>query len=141
MTNVTIQNFNSHPSNIYSAKISPLFIKAATNSKKTARRARSYMRAYMDDSGGSHFLIEKYAKQVKCHRNILDMDLRFLKDLDEQEKKELDKKKRDLEDLLKEMKTNHKDMKEEKVKIETLNQEVEEDKKKHCKLQSNCKKA
>ena len=76
-------------------------------------------------------------KQVKCHRNILDMDLRFLKDLDEQEKKESDKKKRVLECLLKEMKTNHTDMKEEKVKIETLNKEVEEDKQKHGKLQQN----
>ena len=105
--------------------------------KNTARKARAYMRAYMDDSGGSHCLIEKYVKQVKCHRNILDMDLRFLKDLDEQEKKESDKKKRVLECLLKEMKTNHTDMKEEKVKIETLNKEVEEDKQKHGKLQQN----
>ena len=78
------------------------------------------MRAYMDDSGGSHCLIEKYVKQVKCHRNILDMDLRFLRDLDEQEKKDLDKKNKDLEDLLKEMKTNNKDMKEEKIKIQVF---------------------
>ena len=28
--------------------------------KRTARRARTYMRAYLDGSGESHFLIEKY---------------------------------------------------------------------------------
>ena len=29
-------------------------------SKRTAREARSYMRAYLDGSSKSHFLIEKY---------------------------------------------------------------------------------
>ena len=28
--------------------------------KRTARKVRSYMRAYLDGSGKSHFLIEKY---------------------------------------------------------------------------------
>ena len=36
------------------------------------------MQAYMDDSGGSHLLIEKFVKIHKCHRNILDQDVAFL---------------------------------------------------------------
>ena len=28
----------------------------------------------MDDSGGSHLLIEKFVKIHKCHRNILDQE-------------------------------------------------------------------
>jgi len=58
--------------------------------KQTARKARTHMRAYMDDYGGSHCLIENYVKQVKFHRRILDMDLHFLKDLHEQEKNDSD---------------------------------------------------
>ena len=42
--------------------------------KNTARKARSYMRAYMDDSGGSHLLIKNFVKIHKCHRNILDQE-------------------------------------------------------------------
>ena len=40
-------------------------------SKNIGRKARSYMRAYMDDSGGSHLLIEKFVKIHKCHRKTL----------------------------------------------------------------------
>ena len=46
--------------------------------KNTARKARSYMHAYMNDAGGSHVLIEKFVKIHKCHRNILDQDSAFL---------------------------------------------------------------
>ena len=42
--------------------------------KNTARKSRSYMRAYMDDSGGSHLLIEKFVKIHKFHWNILDQE-------------------------------------------------------------------
>ena len=42
--------------------------------KNTARKARSYMRAYMEDSGGSHLLIEKFVKIHKCPQNILDQE-------------------------------------------------------------------
>ena len=46
--------------------------------KNTARKARSYMHAYKNDSCGSHLLIEKFVKIHKCHRNILDQDTAFL---------------------------------------------------------------
>ena len=46
--------------------------------KNTASKARSYMQAYMDDSGGSHLLIEKFFKIHKCHRNILDQEYAWL---------------------------------------------------------------
>ena len=49
--------------------------------KNTARKARSYMRAYRDDSGGSHVLIETFVKIHKCHRNVLDMDTAYLERL------------------------------------------------------------
>ena len=42
--------------------------------KNTSRKARYYMREYMDDSGGSHLLIENFVKIHKCHRNILDQE-------------------------------------------------------------------
>ena len=46
--------------------------------KHTARKARSYMRAYNDGAGSSHILIEKYVQLNKCHRNILDQDKAYL---------------------------------------------------------------
>ena len=49
--------------------------------KNTARKARSYMHAYKNDSGGSQMLIEKFVKIHKCHRNILDQDHAFLEQM------------------------------------------------------------
>ena len=95
-------------------------------SKRTARKARTYMRAYMDDSGGSHYLIEKYVKQVKCHRNILDMDLRELQDLEQ-------KQRDDLKCVLIKMEQNEKEMVDEKILIAKLDKEVEQDKKQNQK--------
>ena len=46
--------------------------------KNTAGKSRSYMRAYKDDAGGSHLLVEKFVKIHKCHRNILDQDTEYL---------------------------------------------------------------
>ncbi len=46
--------------------------------KHTARKARSYMRAYMSGAGDSHLLIEKFVKICKCHRNILDQETAYL---------------------------------------------------------------
>ena len=46
--------------------------------KHTARKARSYMRAYMSDAGDSHLLIEKFVKICKCHPNILDQEDAYL---------------------------------------------------------------
>lgn len=49
--------------------------------KNTARKARSYMLAYADDSGDSYALIEKFVKIHKCHRNILDQEQAYLEEL------------------------------------------------------------
>ena len=49
--------------------------------KNTARKARSYMHAYTDDSGGLHVLIEKFFAVHKYHRNVLDMDTAYLDQL------------------------------------------------------------
>lgn len=46
--------------------------------KHTARKARSYMRAYEQDAGGSHLLIEKFVSLRKCHRNMMDQDTAFI---------------------------------------------------------------
>ena len=46
--------------------------------KNITRKARSYMRAYTDDSGGLHVLIEKFVTIKKCHRNMLDLDPAYL---------------------------------------------------------------
>ena len=46
--------------------------------KNTARKSRSYMRAYKNDAGGSHLLIKKFVKIHKCHRNILDQESAYL---------------------------------------------------------------
>ena len=46
--------------------------------KNTARKARSYMLAYMSDAGNSHLLIENFVKIHKCHRNILDQEGAYL---------------------------------------------------------------
>ena len=46
--------------------------------KNTAQKARSYMHAYKNDSGGSFLLIEKFVKIHKCHQNILDQEDLFL---------------------------------------------------------------
>ena len=42
-------------------------------SYRTSCVARSYMKAYLDGSGKSHFSIEKFVKHVRCHRSIFDM--------------------------------------------------------------------
>ena len=55
-------------------------------SKRTSRLSRSYMKAYLDGSGASQFLIKKYVKHVKCHRNIFDMDKRKLQLLEKNQK-------------------------------------------------------
>ena len=34
--------------------------------------------AYSNESGDSHFLIEKFVKIHKCHRNILDQETKYL---------------------------------------------------------------
>ena len=52
-----------------------------TSKRTAARKVRSYMRAYLDGSSKSHFLIEKYVRLCKCHGNILDMDTTYLKSL------------------------------------------------------------
>jgi len=46
--------------------------------KNTSRKARSYMRAYEKDGGGSQLLIEKFVKLHKSHRNILDQETGYL---------------------------------------------------------------
>ena len=46
--------------------------------KSTARKAHSYMMAYISDSGDSYFLIEKFVKIHKYHRNILDQETKYL---------------------------------------------------------------
>ena len=49
--------------------------------KNTSRKARSYMRAYEQDGGGSQLLIEKFVKLHKSHRNILDQEGGYLERL------------------------------------------------------------
>jgi hypothetical protein len=49
-----------------------------TIARKTARRARLYMRAYKTGNAHSHDLIEKFVKIHKCHRNILDQETKYL---------------------------------------------------------------
>ena len=39
------------------------------------------MSAYVNKSGKSHLLIEKFVKIRKCHRNILDQDTKYLDQL------------------------------------------------------------
>jgi len=56
------------------------------SAKRTARKARTYMRAYADGSGESHLLIEKFVEQVKCHRNVLDMCKKELNELEKKQK-------------------------------------------------------
>ena len=46
--------------------------------KKTARRARSYLRAYRNPDAVSYSLIEKFVKLHKTHRNILDQETAYL---------------------------------------------------------------
>jgi len=74
--------------------------------QRTARKARTYRRAYLDDSGQSHFLIEKYVRQVKCHRNILDMNCRDLQDMEKKAKqdKAVDEIRKNKEEMEKEQK-------------------------------------
>ena len=43
----------------------------------TSRRARTYMKAYTNDSSDSQLLIEKFVKNYKAHRNILDQEKKF----------------------------------------------------------------
>ena len=47
----------------------------------TSRKARTYMKAYTNNCGGSQLLIEKFVKIHKCHRNILDQDTKYLDEL------------------------------------------------------------
>jgi hypothetical protein len=49
-----------------------------TIARRTARRARLYMRAYKTGKAHSHDLIEKFVKIHKCHRNILDQETKYL---------------------------------------------------------------
>merc|ERR1712119_46114 len=74
--------------------------------QRTARKARTYRRAYLDDSGQSHFLIEKYVRQVKCHRNILDMNCRDLQDMEKKanQDKAVDEIRKNKEEMEKEKK-------------------------------------
>lgn len=44
-----------------------------------------YMAAYMDNSGGSFHLIEKFVQLKKCHRNILDQEVAYLKTLENEQ--------------------------------------------------------
>ena len=46
--------------------------------KKTARRARTYLRAYRNPDALSYSLIEKFVKLHKTHRNILDQETAYL---------------------------------------------------------------
>ena len=41
------------------------------------------MAAYVNKSGKSHLLVEKFVKIHKCHRNILDQETKFLDQLKE----------------------------------------------------------
>ena len=43
------------------------------------------MRAYLDKSGDSPFSIEKFVRLCKCHCNILDMEVKYLKLLEPEE--------------------------------------------------------
>ena len=47
----------------------------------TSRKARTYIKAYINNCGGSQLLIEKFVKIHKCHRNILDHDTKYLDEL------------------------------------------------------------
>ena len=86
--------------------------------KRTARKARSYMRAYLDGSGESHFLIEKYVRLCKCHRNILDMDTTYLKSLQKQQ---------DLEKIQEEIRNSRSEMKKENIIIQKEKVEIKKD--------------
>ena len=54
---------------------------ALTITRRTAHRARLYMRAYKTGMAHSHKLIEKFVKIQKCHRNILDQETKNLEKL------------------------------------------------------------
>merc|ERR1712232_874021 len=56
-----------------------------STAKKTARRARMYVAAYMDNSGGSFHLIEKFVQVKKCHCNIVDQEVAYLKTLENEQ--------------------------------------------------------
>ena len=63
------------------------------------------MAAYVNKSGKSHLLVEKFVKIHKCHRNILDQETKFLDQLKEK-----------IEGYVKEMEDEKKIM--EKIEIE-----------------------
>ena len=70
---------NNHTARTVDADVrASLVIIALDTAKKTARKARSYMDAYTDESGESFALIEKHVKLKKCHRNILDLEKKYL---------------------------------------------------------------
>ena len=75
------------------------------------------MRAYLDDSGDSYFLIEKFVRLCKCHRNILDMEVKYLKLLEREEigREEIEKK---LNSIRQEIKDTVIAMREERAIIE-----------------------
>lgn len=56
--------------------------------QKTARRARTYLRAYRNPDALSYSLIEKFVKVHKTHRNILDQETVYLEKLCASIKKE-----------------------------------------------------
>lgn len=68
--------------------------------KKTARRARSYLRAYRNPDAVSYSLIEKFVKLHKSHRNILDQETAYLEKMEAgffKEAAERDERERDAE--------------------------------------------
>lgn len=90
------------------------------------------IKAYLDGSGESHFLIEKFVKHVRCHRNIFDMEKTKLGSL---EKKQIVDKlyeilrvgKREVENEVKILKTEKESIEKQK---ESRKIKIEEKKKK-----------
>ena len=54
---------------------------ALTITRRTAHRARLYMRAHKTGMAHSHKLIEKFVKIHKCQRNIMDQEKKYLEKL------------------------------------------------------------
>lgn len=51
-----------------------------STSRKFARKARAYRRAYREGVNNEHACIEKMVKTFKCHRNALDFATAFIRD-------------------------------------------------------------
>ena len=51
-----------------------------STSRKFARKARAYRRAYREDFDNEHASIEKMIKTLKVHRNALDFAKKFIRE-------------------------------------------------------------